>query len=108
MQKVIVSTTINHPTEAICLFDAMKAWDLVVIGDLKTPKGYKLDRGCYYSPEQQEKYDKSLSDAIGWNCIQRRNFGLLIAREMGADIVAVVDDDNIPMQEWGCELCVGQ
>ena len=77
MRKIIVTTTINPPTEAIRRFERMKDWELVVIGDKKTPKPYRLKRGIYVSPEEQEKYDKPLSDAIGWNCIQRRSFGLL-------------------------------
>ncbi|MHC4581801.1 MAG: hypothetical protein ACYS14_10115, partial [Planctomycetota bacterium] len=60
------------------------------------------------SVEEQELYDRKLSDAIGWNCIQRRSFGLLWARDMGADIVAVVDDDNIPFDDWGNDLMVGR
>jgi len=108
MKKVIVTTTINPPTKAIHKFDSMLDWDLVVIGDLKTPTDYALKRGAYYSPEAQEKYDKELSDAIGWNCVQRRNFGLLLAHDMGADIVAVVDDDNIPLEGWGQDLLVGK
>ena len=82
----------------------MTDWELVVIGDLKTPKDYKLKRGTYVTPAEQERYDKELSDAIGWNCIQRRNFGLLRAHDMNADIVAVVDDDNIPLDGWGENL----
>jgi hypothetical protein len=108
MRKVIVTTTINSPTKAIECFQAMGEWDLVVIGDLKTPKNYHLDRGFYMGPEDQEKYDKALSDAISWNCIQRRNFGLLVAHDMKADIVAVVDDDNIPSDDWGKNLMIGQ
>lgn len=108
MKKVIVTTTINPPTKAIAKFDAMPGWELVVIGDLKTPKDYRLERGAYYPPEAQEAYDKALSDAIGWNCIQRRNFGLLIAHDRDADVVAVVDDDNIPLPGWGEDLMVGR
>jgi hypothetical protein len=108
MKKVIVTTTINPPTKAVKLFQAMKDWDLVVIGDLKTPKDYHLDHGVYMDPESQEKYDKELSDAIGWNCIQRRNLGLLVAHDMKADVVAVVDDDNIPLAGWGENLFVGR
>ncbi len=104
MRKVIVTTTINPPTTAIELFDAMPDWELVVIGDLKTPRGYRLDRGYYMEPASQEAYDKDLSDAIGWNCPQRRNFGLLVARERGAGVVALVDDDNIPLAGWGQDL----
>ena len=108
MKKVIVTTTINKPTKAIKLFERMSDWELVVIGDKKTPSDYKLSRGHYVSPEAQEKYDKPLSDAIGWNCIQRRNFGLLWAHDMEADIIAVVDDDNIPYEKWGNNLLVGK
>jgi len=100
MKRVIVTTTINPPTEAIERFDANPDWDLVVIGDLKTPKDYTLKRGVYVPPEEQEKFDKALSDAIGWRCIQRRSFGLLWAARMKADLVALVDDDNIPRAGW--------
>lgn len=108
MNRVIVATTINPPTRAIRLFDAMPEWHLVVIGDLKTPDDYSLDNGTYVGPADQEKIDKKLSDLIGWNCIQRRNFGFLVAHEMEADIVAVVDDDNIPYEGWGSDLFVGR
>ena len=108
MKKVIVTTTIYPPTEAIEKFQAMQDWELVVVGDLKTPSDYRLTRGIYVSPAEQEKYDPALSDAIGWNCIQRRNFGLLWAKDLGADIVAVVDDDNIPLDDWGRDLLVGR
>jgi len=107
MKKVIVTTTINPPTEAIDRFQAMPDWELVVIGDRKTPRDYRLQRGIYVSPEEQEQYDPALSEAIGWNCIQRRNFGLLWAHDLGAEIVAVVDDDNIPLPGWGENLLVG-
>jgi len=42
MKKVIVTTTINAPTEAIRRFDVMPDWHLIVIGDLKTPEDYVL------------------------------------------------------------------
>jgi hypothetical protein len=108
MKKVIVTTTINPPTEAIQKFDAMKDWTLVVIGDQKTPKDYKLNSGIYVGPKAQEEYDHELSDVIGWNCIQRRNFGFLWAHDLKADIVAVVDDDNIPFEGWGKNLLLGK
>lgn len=108
MKKVIVTTTINSPTDAIRKFDAMLDWTLVVIGDLKTPKDYKLARGIYVDPETQQKYDRDLSEAIGWNCIQRRNFGLLWAKDLGAEIIALVDDDNIPLPGWGENLMINR
>jgi hypothetical protein len=108
MKKVIVTTTINPPTEAIRKFDEMPDWTLVVIGDLKTPKDYSLKNGIYVDPSAQEKYDRNLSDVIGWNCIQRRNFGFLWAKDLNAEIIAVVDDDNIPYDGWGKDLMIGK
>jgi hypothetical protein len=103
-----VTTTINAPTEAIECFDAMAGWQLIVVGDLKTPSEYRLERGSYLSPEAQERYDPELSGAIGWNCIQRRNLGVLVAHESGAEVVALVDDDNLPLPGWGDGLLVGR
>ena len=108
MKKFIVCTSVNKPTLAIKKFDAMKNWKLIVVGDKKTPKNYKLKNGIYLSPRKQELIDKKLSDLIGWNCIQRRNFGLLYAWKSGADIVAVVDDDNIPYNHWGKKLLINK
>ncbi len=108
MKKYIITTTINNPTEAIHKFDEMHDWKLIVIGDKKTPVNYKLKNGIYLTPDDQENYDKDLSDAIGWNCIQRRNFGLIKAYELGADIVATIDDDNIPLDNWGKNLMISK
>ncbi len=108
MIKVIVTTTINPPTKAIKIFDRMKDWKLVVVGDKKTPANYKLKNGFYFSPREQERFDKKLSDTIGWNSIQRRNFGFLWANDMSADVIASVDDDNIPYKHWGENLLVGK
>ncbi len=108
MKRVIVTTTINPITEALRRFQQMHGWELVVVGDLKTPKDYRLDRGIYLSPEDQNRIDSELSELIGWNCIQRRNFGLIQAARLGADIVALVDDDNIPLPGWGEGLLLGR
>lgn len=108
MKKIIVTTSIYPRTEAIEAFDSMPDWELIVVGDLKTPSGYRLDRGLYLSPEDQIKIDPKLSEAIGWNMIQRRNFGMLMAYKNSADVVALVDDDNIPLAHWGQELHLGQ
>ena len=106
MKKYIVSTTINAPTKAIKKFDDLRDWKLIVSGDLKTPKDYKLKNGIYLSPRDQEKISKKLSDLIGWNCIQRRNFALLLAYKKGADIIATIDDDNIPLPNWNKNLII--
>lgn len=118
MKKAIVTTTINEPTKALDLFKNIAIqddWRLFIVGDKKTPhESYKkwigdwTDRIFYISPTDQEVMSKELSDAIGWNCIQRRNFGYLAAYKWGADVIATIDDDNIPTDDWGKNLKVNQ
>jgi hypothetical protein len=108
MKKYIVTTTINEPTKAIKKFDNLKDWNLIVAGDLKTPKNYKLKNGTYLSPKDQEKINKKLSKLIGWNCIQRRNFAMIAAYKKGADLIATIDDDNIPLPNWGKNLLINK
>jgi hypothetical protein len=108
MKKYIITTTINAPTIALCKFFDLKDWTVIVIGDLKTPHQTYASENCIYlSPQQQEQMYKELSDILGWNTIQRRNIGLLHAYNLGADVVATVDDDNIPYTNWGKNLMVG-
>ena len=109
MKKFIVTTTINPPTEATIKYSQKKDWTLIVVGDTKTPHEEYEKLDCIYlSPGQQQEKYAALSDVIGWKSIQRRNIGFVEAYNLGADIVATVDDDNIPYDNWGEELYVGQ
>ena len=114
MKKAIVTTTIYSPSEAMLKYVQMSDWHLIIVGDLKTPHDLyrKLesenDNVTYLSPEDQERDYKELSDKIGWNSIQRRNVGFVYAYKTGADIVATVDDDNIPYDNWGKNILIGQ
>ena len=54
MTRVSVTTTIKPPTKAVRLFDSIAGWELVVVGDLKTPPDYRLERRRYIVPEEQE------------------------------------------------------
>ncbi len=105
-KRFIASTTINPPTKAVKLYDTMPGWHLVMAGDKKTPPDYRLENGTYLTPADQEKMDPEFSEAVGWNCLQRRNFAILWAFQQGAEVVAVVDDDNIPLPGWGENVAV--
>lgn len=108
MNKFIVTTTINGPTKALDSFSKFKDWQLIVVGDLSTPHKEYVNFNCIYlHPEEQEKKYKKLSKAIGWKSIQRRNIGFVEAFKHGAEVIATVDDDNIPYSNWGKDLHVG-
>ena len=86
----------------------MENWTLLVVGDLKTPTDYSVPGATYMSPAEQAATWPELSDLLGWNCIQRRNVGFIRALEMGAKCVATIDDDNIPLPNWGRDVRVGR
>jgi hypothetical protein len=108
----IVTTTINAPILLETYANDAKKFnrkinEFIVIGDKKTP--IEAEYFCnsmlektgvkcfYFSPETQEKYLEKFGEIknfVPWNCIQRRNVGLLLAYESISDIVITIDDDN--------------
>lgn len=116
MKKFIVTTTINEPTKATLKFGDIadkKDFTFVIVGDKKTPHHlYEALEGhfnnlIYLRPEKQSELYPDLSEIIGWGCIQRRNIGFVYAFQQGADIIATVDDDNIPYDNWGDNILIG-
>jgi hypothetical protein len=113
-KKIIITTTINKPTKATLAFCKKKDFDFMIIGDLKTPHEFYYDlekefnNVKYLSPENQSKLFPDLSDSIGWNCIQRRSIGFVYAYINNYNIIASVDDDNIPYDHWGENVFVGR
>lgn len=101
MKKFIVITSIFSPTEAAKKFAKFKDWQLIVVGDRKTPKNWRLNNVIYLSPNQQMKLFPKMSKNLPWNSYSRKNIGYLYAIRQGADIIVDTDDDNIPYDDWG-------
>jgi hypothetical protein len=118
MRKFIVTTTINKPTTATRKFIEIAKrdnWVFVIVGDTKTPhEEYQtLSRAfhpyvVYLHPDKQTELYPELSEIIGWKTIQRRNVGFIYVYQQGANIVATVDDDNIPYDNWGSDIYIGK
>lgn len=112
--KYMITTTINSPTPAMMKFVEKKDWEIIIVGDLKTPHDEYIklesenENVRYLDPEYQEKNYKDLSDAIGWGKIMRRNLGFCEAYVLGAELFYTFDDDNGPYDDWGKELYVGK
>ena len=84
----------------------------VVVGDKKTPP--ETEQYCadlqkrtgitveYFSVERQEEYLKKfpdLRDHIPYNCVERRDIGLVYAYEMGCETIFTIDDDNLRVSD---------
>jgi len=115
--KCIATTTIYPPSKATLAFAHIAredGWELIIAGDKKTPHEayHALAREnksvTYLTPEMQERLAPELSASIGWNSIQRRNMAFVWAWDAKADVIASVDDDNIPHANWGRDLMIGR
>jgi len=100
-KKFIVITTINEPSEAIQKFASLKDWNLIVVGDNKTPKDWYCKNSVFLSIEEQEKMGFEILKFLPTNHYSRKMVGYLYAINNGAERIADSDDDNIPMKKWG-------
>ncbi len=96
----VATTTINKTTETLKKFDKSNICKVIIALDKKSKKLVGLKNSIILSTKYQEKKWPKLSKLVGWNCIQRRNFAILQALEMGAKQIALIDDDNIPYNNW--------
>lgn len=114
MVNTIVTTTIYPISEATKKFASFTKWNFIIVGDKKTPHNQYIEFAesnnnvTYLTPEYQEEYYKEISDLIGWNTISRRNIGFLEALKHKSEIIASVDDDNIPLDNWGENIMIGK
>lgn len=93
--KFIVITTINEPTEAIFEFCKWEDWQVIVVGDRKTPVDWKCDGAIYLSIEKQYDDFGDFARVIPENTYIRKMLGYVYAIIHGATAILESDDDNI-------------
>lgn len=111
MKTAIVTTTIHVPRllEKYAENARQNKHDcfFVVVGDKKTPGEARTFCSAiskkhriiiyYLGIKEQERYlerFKQLKKYIPYNCVSRRNIGMLFAYEKQADVIITIDDDN--------------
>lgn len=99
-KKFIIITSIFDPSEAVRKFSTMSGWQIVVVGDKKTPKNWKHKNVTYLSPEDQLAFDFEVLKLLPWNHYCRKMVGYLYAMSQGAEVIYDTDDDNIPLDNW--------
>ena len=99
-EKCVIITTINKPTEAIFKHINNKEYDVIIIGDNKTPDDYKNLNCIYLDIQSQKKLFPELSELLPYNHYCRKNLGYLYAIKKGYKIIYETDDDNIPYDNF--------
>jgi len=100
VNKAIVVTTIHSPSKAVKQFSNLTNWQLISVGDLKTPGDWQVPNVDYLAPKDQDKLFPKFSALLGWNRYARKNIGYLYAIKNGAKIIAEIDDDIAPYKTY--------
>jgi hypothetical protein len=99
-KKCVIITTINKPTEAIFKHINNTEYDVIIVGDNKTPDDYKSLNCIYLDVLSQKKLFPELSELLPYNHYCRKNLGYLYAIKKGYEIIYETDDDNIPYDNF--------
>jgi hypothetical protein len=100
VKKFIVITSIFPPTKAIESFSLLKDYQLVVVGDKKTPANWSYPNCIYLNVEDQLDLCPGFADTIPFNHYGRKMIGYVYAMQQGAEVIIDTDDDNIPYDNW--------
>ena len=103
MNISLVLTTINKVNKNINTLSKqskLKKWDLLIIGDKKTPKNFKLNYGKYLNIESQLRTGLKFASICPLNSYARKNIGYLQAIKNNSDVIIETDDDNIPKKDF--------
>jgi len=100
VKNFIVITTINAPTEAVLAFSKLPDFQLVVVGDRKTPRDWSCPNTAFLAADAPATARFALSRALPYNHYCRKMLGYLHAFSLNADSVVDTDDDNIPKGNW--------
>lgn len=100
LKKHVVITTIFKPTAAVRAFSNLKNYQLIVVGDKKTPKNWSCEGADYLSVKRQQTLDSELGQMLPYHHYCRKMLGYLHAIRAGANCIVDTDDDNFPKENW--------
>lgn len=100
MKKFVIITSIFSPTDAVKEFSAIEGYNLIVVGDKKTPVDWNWGNVKFISIAEQKNLGFNLAAVLPYNHYCRKMIGYLWAIKNSADIIIDTDDDNIPKPNW--------
>jgi hypothetical protein len=99
--KTIVITSINQPTEQVKAWAMLSDYNVVVVGDRKSPNRYDLEGVYFLSIKDQKELYPELTSVLPENHYCRKLIGYLYAaNELNSPAIIDTDDDNAPLADW--------
>lgn len=105
-KNTVVITSIQAPTKAVLKIAKQlgKTFDIIVVGDKKSPPDFAVKNVNFYSIEKQGNAGSKLAKLLPYNHYARKNIGYIIAMRNSAELILETDDDNIPYKYFGTDI----
>lgn len=95
-EKCVIIKTNNVPSEGILKHINNLNYDVIIVGDNKTPDVYEELNCIYLDIHSQKKLFPELNDLLPYDHSSRKNLGYLYAIKKGYKLIYETDDDTIP------------
>lgn len=97
--KSLIITTINSYEKTSIKQYLQYDYNIIVVGDLKTPHNSYLNKNLKYIHPEEELY-KDFANSLPYNHYCRKNLGYLYAINNNANVIFETDDDNFPLDNF--------
>ncbi|KZV36356.1 hypothetical protein F511_03797 [Dorcoceras hygrometricum] len=91
-QKWIVVSVSDYPSESLKKMAKIKGWQVLAIGNSRTPEDWKLKGVIYLSLDMQAKLGYRVVDYLPFDSYVRKTVGYLFAIQHGAQKIYDIDD----------------
>ena len=95
LKKCIVITTINDVTHQVQKCMDHTDYDVIIVGDNKTPSSYHNSNCIFLDVQKQTELYPEFSEILPYNHYCRKNLGYLYAIQNNYDVIYETDDDNL-------------
>ncbi|KAL3819796.1 hypothetical protein ACJIZ3_005701 [Penstemon smallii] len=91
-EKWIVVSVSDYPSDSLKKLTKIKGWQVLAIGNSRTPKDWNLKGAIYLSLEMQAQLEFRVVDYLPYDSYVRKTVGYLFAIQHGAQKIYDVDD----------------
>ncbi|KAK4412953.1 putative glycosyltransferase STELLO2 [Sesamum alatum] len=91
-EKWIVVSVADYPSDSLKKLTKIKGWQVLAIGNSKTPKDWTLKGAIYLSLDMQAQLGFRVVDYLPYDSFVRKTVGYLFAIQHGAQKIFDVDD----------------
>lgn len=91
-ERWILVSVSNYPTDSLRKLVKIKGWQVLAIGNSKTPSDWSLKGAIFLSLEQQANLGFRVVDHLPYDSFVRKNVGYLFAIQHGAKKIFDADD----------------